>query len=76
MGTDTKFVRAGREREQQILAFVKEYIAEHGWAPSILEVAAGVGLLSKSTAHLHVKRLVAAGKLASGGGARQLVVKE
>lgn len=31
-----------------LLKFIDEYIAEKGWCPSYLEMAAGIGLKSKS----------------------------
>lgn len=51
--------------EEKILEFCKKYFKQHGYAPSLEEIAEGVGLKSKSSAHVYIKRLYEAGLLAS-----------
>lgn len=41
----------------QILLFIVDHISSEGYAPTIREIAAAVGLKSSSTVHGHVERL-------------------
>ena len=51
------------KRQEEILAFIKKYMAKHGYPPAIREICAGVGLSSSATAFVHVKNLEKAGLL-------------
>lgn len=51
------------EIKKRILEFIKDYHAQHGYAPTIREIGNGVGLLSTSTVHSHVDWLIEVGKL-------------
>jgi hypothetical protein len=42
------------ERQQRILGFVAEYVADNGFAPNDREIAEGTGLKSRSSAHYHL----------------------
>ena len=42
---------------KKTLDFIKSHIRQHGVAPSVREVAAGIGIRSKSSAHRHVQKL-------------------
>lgn len=44
-------------RQEEILNFIKKYIAEHGYPPAIREVCTGVGLSSPATVFVHIKNL-------------------
>lgn len=44
-------------RQKDALAFIKKYIAEKGFPPSIREVGSGLKLSSSATAFAHVKNL-------------------
>lgn len=44
-------------RQEEILNFIKKYIAKHGFPPAIREVCAGVGLSSPATVFVHIKNL-------------------
>lgn len=52
-----------QQRAEKILAFVRSYSAEHGFPPSVREIAAAVGLASTSAVHHHLTKLEEAGKL-------------
>lgn len=56
----------GRRNRELVLAFIRRYVAEHGWPPSLEEIAEGAGLRSKASAHEHVQALVAEGRLRRG----------
>lgn len=59
------------EREAKALAFIEGYIGEHGWAPSIREIATGIGV-TPATAHMSVATLERDGKIVTGGGPRMI----
>lgn len=52
-------------RQEDILTFVKKYIAEHGYPPAIREICKGVGLSSPATVFVHVKNLEKLGYIKS-----------
>ena len=45
------------KRQEDVLTFVKKYIAAHGYPPAIREICAGVGLSSPATVFVHIKNL-------------------
>ncbi len=45
------------KRQKDVLDFVKKFIADHGFPPSIREICAGIGLSSPATAFVHLKKL-------------------
>ena len=49
--------------KQAIYRFVRDYIADKGFSPSLREIGAGVGLSSLSSVHRQVKDLAAQGVL-------------
>jgi repressor LexA len=53
----------GVERRQAIFDFVKQYITEHGYAPSLADIARASGLHSRSAARKHVLILCREGRL-------------
>ena len=54
-------------REEEILNFIQEQIAEKGYPPSIREICAAVGLNSPSTVHAYLKKLEEKGLLEKDG---------
>lgn len=53
------------KRQEEILTFVKKYIAEHGYPPAIREICKGVGLNSPATVFVHIKNLEKLGMIRS-----------
>ncbi len=53
------------KRQEEVLTFIKKYIAEHGYPPAIREICAGVGLNSPATVFVHIKNLQNLGFLKS-----------
>ena len=49
--------------QHKTLNFIRRYLAKQGYAPSLIEIAAGIGIRSKGTAHRHVQALAEAGCL-------------
>ena len=54
-----------RGKTAQILYFVREYTAEHGFGPTIREIGLGVGLRSTSTVSDYLVRMTKAGLISS-----------
>lgn len=53
----------GRGRRDLILDYITEYRHQHGYAPSVGEIAAEIGSV-RSNAHYHLLALVKEGRLA------------
>lgn len=53
----------GINTRKSIVQFIIEYIKEHGYSPSVREIAEGVGLKSTSSLHAHLTRLFRSGSL-------------
>ena len=51
------------QKKQEILAFVKQFFKDNGYAPSIREIKSGVGLSSTASVHYHLKALTESGEL-------------
>ena len=58
-------------REEQVLNFIREFSAENGYAPSIREICAGVGLRSTASVNYHLKNLQQKGLLTQGEKGRK-----
>jgi len=55
-------------KSQLIVDFVEQFIQENGYAPSIREIGAAVGLSSTASVSYHLQKLQAEGLLRSPGG--------
>jgi SOS-response transcriptional repressor LexA len=64
-------VRDPQASEQESLKFIKKYIEDNGWAPSIREIAEGIGR-SVNASYLAVQRLEKQGLIETGPHARQI----
>ena len=51
------------ERQQQVLEYIRQTVAERGYPPSVREIGEAVGLSSPSTVHSHLSALVTAGAI-------------
>lgn len=45
------------KRQQDVLDYIKKYIADHGYPPAIREICKGVNLSSPATVFVHMKNL-------------------
>jgi len=50
-------------QEKKIITFIKQYLNDNGYPPTIREICQGVGLSSPSTVHHHLKNLESKGYL-------------
>jgi repressor LexA len=60
------------ETKQAILRYIRDYMAEHTWAPTVREIGPAVGLRSIATVHDHLHRLVELGYIEMGSGPRMI----
>jgi repressor LexA len=51
------------KRQQEILDFVRRYIGEHGYPPTVRDIGQAIGLASSSTVHAHLANLERLGAL-------------
>jgi repressor LexA len=51
------------QRQQEIFDFVKRYVGEHGYPPTVRDIGKAIGLTSSSTVHAHLANLEKAGVL-------------
>lgn len=58
--------RVSNKREE-ILAFLKEYVQEYGYPPSVREIMQGVGLKSTASVHYHLSELQKSGEISMDG---------
>ena len=59
------------QKQQQTLESIEQFIAHHHYAPSMAEIADGIGIESRGVAHRYVKALSAAGWLKTLPGKRR-----
>lgn len=52
--------------QRQTLEFLRNFIAEHGYAPTLKDIAEHIGVKSLSTAHFHLERLTDKGFIKRG----------
>ena len=49
------------KRQQEVLNYIKKYIATHGFPPSTREIGSALNLSSPATVHTHLNNLIKAG---------------
>lgn len=66
------------KKQAEILAYIREHIADRGYAPSYREMAEHFGLSSPATVHQHVQALAEKGMISLGedGAARSIDLVE
>jgi repressor LexA len=63
------------DAQLKVYRWVKEFMREHGWAPTRVEIAKGLHFASPNAADHHVRALAKVGALRAGvGGARKIVL--
>lgn len=51
------------KKQRELLTFIEQFIAQHGYGPSYREIMRGIGYKSVSTVAIHVNNLIAKGFL-------------
>lgn len=63
--------------QRHTLEYLRNYIAERGYAPTLKDIATHIGVKSPSTAHFHLERLVDKGFISRGeDGSLELIENE
>jgi len=65
----------GIESRKKIYDFIKEYVENNGYAPSVSEICAGTGFKSKATVHTHLHKMQEKGILQLGGYSQPRSIK-
>lgn len=60
-------------KREEILSFVREFVADNGYAPSIREIMQAVGLRSTATVHYHLAALQDVGLLTVDGSKNRAI---
>lgn len=55
-------------KERQALEFIIQYIQRHGYAPTLIEIAEGIGVNAVSTVHEHLEKLIQKGFIKKSAG--------
>lgn len=63
-------------RQAAMLAYIKAYIGDNGWDPTLRQIMAACGITSTSVAAYNLDRLERAGYIVTGGGARMIRLRE
>ena len=60
-------------RQREILDFIRRFLEEHGYAPSLVEIGRAFSLSSPATVHKHLTALAARGAIRRSRGRRRFV---
>jgi hypothetical protein len=63
-GLQAKTIVRPTKKQKELLTFIEDFIAEHGYSPSYREIMAGTRHTSVATVSLHVNNLIKRGHLA------------
>jgi SOS-response transcriptional repressor LexA len=61
--SEAKQVVRPTKKQKELLTFIEDFIAEHGYSPSYREIMTGTGHTSVATVSLHVNNLIKRGHL-------------
>lgn len=61
--TETVEILRPTKKQKELLGYIEQFIAEHGYSPSYREIMNGLEYTSVATVALHVKNLMARGHL-------------
>lgn len=61
------------ETTEKVYQFIKNYIEENGFSPSVRELCQGVGFSSTATAQYHIKKLISEGKITLSGAKNRTI---
>lgn len=59
--------------KEKVYSFILKYVKIYGYAPSIREIAEGIGLKSTSSVHSHLKKLQEEGKIEIRGNSPRAI---
>ena len=53
-------------KQSDVLDYIKKYISQHGFPPTVREIGAGLNLSSPATVFVHLKNLAEKGYIKKG----------
>lgn len=56
------------DSQRKTLQFIRHYVASHGYAPKLQEIAEGIGISSRGVAHRYVQALIDGGYIEASSG--------
>lgn len=56
------------DSQRKALQFIRHYVASHGYAPKLQEIAEGIGISSRGVAHRYVQALIDGGYIEASSG--------
>ncbi|MCW8955257.1 MAG: transcriptional repressor LexA [Gammaproteobacteria bacterium] len=56
------------DSQRKTLQFIRQYVAHHGYAPKLQEIAEGIGISSRGVAHRYVQALIDGGYIETSSG--------
>lgn len=62
-----------KNRDEELLAYLKKYIGKNGYSPSYADMCEGIGLKSKGSIHNLIVRLKEQGKVEVRGGSARTI---
>lgn len=60
-------------QKDRVFVFIKDYIALHGYGPSVREICEDLGLRSTATIHYHLQVLEREGKIVKTKGKKRVI---
>lgn len=77
MAPDNNWVQQERHQRDadRVVETIRSYTAEHGYAPTIMEIV-GITGLGRSTVNRHLVRLIETGVLTKGRGHRTIRIAD
>ena len=67
-------MKNGLESRERVYHFLRSYISEYGYAPSVRDICDGTGLASTSTVFAHLRNLAKAGLIRKTGNQPRCLV--
>lgn len=67
-------MKNGLESREKVYQFVRSYIGQYGYAPSVRDICEGTGLSSTSTVFAHLRNLAKAGLIRKTGNQPRCLV--
>ncbi|NLJ94051.1 MAG: transcriptional repressor LexA [Clostridiaceae bacterium] len=75
MAAKYKYTKANvHETREKVFQFIKKYIEEKSYSPSVRDICNGVGIKSTSTVHNHLNHLNKDGRITYSDGKRRAIV--
>lgn len=72
---EKKSKEQGIETRKEIYNFLVKYITKYGYAPTVREIADGIGVKSTSTIHIHLQKMEKLKQIQLGNGYKPRAIR-